>query len=162
MNDLSAYDIVNELNHVRAQDYPVGSANPDARAIEHLLPSEIAVLALVDRWDSYDLDYKMGDKTIRQHLAEGADLRSPGSLEKVLAGLAAKRLLDVDKRSGFFSSKIRVSWTDSGRRKCYAYLNRWGWELLAMALQSKRHSGFGTGPPIVGGPGMGGWSSSDI
>lgn len=127
------------------------------RFIRDMSPSEIAVLALVRRWHGWDLGEKMGVKTVAQLIADGADLNGR-TLATTLANLEAKGLLEV--RKARLSRKTSASWTSAGSSLCYAYLNDWGWESLAMALEGHRPLGHG-GPPYLGGPGYGGWSAAD-
>ncbi len=174
MSEITAIEIVQQMNLVRARDFPTARAKPEAMSVELLGPVAIAVLAMVSRWGWYgDLGKKVGSKTIRELIAEATDLTSPGTLERALADLAGKGMLDVRKEASIFQSKITVAWSDRGADLCYTYLNRWGWELLYMALERSPFShlrgselpGFGTGPPLVGGPdraGRDGWSSKDI
>lgn len=157
----STAEIIAELNRIRARDYAEARARPEATYVEMLGSSAIAVLAMIHRWQGmHYLDYKMGVKTIREIMADGAGLRGSGALEKVIAELVGKGMVEVSK-GGFLAARVMVKWSDSGSDRCYAYLNGWGWQLLTAALE--RHSlprqgeAFGTGPPIVGGPGYVGW-----
>jgi len=160
MAGLFAAEIVQQMNKVRAACYPTARAKPEAMEVESLGPQAIAVLAMVFFWGPHgDLNRKVTTRTMREQIAYDTDLVAPGSLERVLADLAAKGILEIRKESHFFSSETTVEWSDHGRDLCYAYLNHWGWELLYMSLQRSPFSGerradlpgFNTGPPLVGG-----------